>query len=191
LAWISVAPTFGLAFLFHFLFDCRLGFSQNVEKRLEDRIEGASAPDGTDWQFAGRRSDWTENRLTVAHLANATRNERYTQAALHGENHGVHHFQLKRDLWQETCPTTSGDHFGIKRRCSSPIALDKDYGYEFTLEHPFRLSKKTACLLGAHSQKQLRVDSEFRDNASTNARTLRGFCLSASFKSYDPIAFIA
>src|SRR6266436_6229787 len=106
---------FGLACPFHFLFDCRLGCSQNVEKRLEDRIVGTSAPDGADRQFAGRRSDWTENRLGVAQMANTTRNERYTQAALHGENDAVHHFQLKRDLWQETCATTSVDLFAIKR----------------------------------------------------------------------------
>ena len=60
-------------------------------------------------------------------MANATRNERYTQAALHGENDGVHHFQLKRDLWQETCATTSGNHFGIKRGRASPIAFYEDF----------------------------------------------------------------
>jgi hypothetical protein len=30
---------------------------------------GTSAPDGADRQFAGRRSDWMENRLTVMHMA--------------------------------------------------------------------------------------------------------------------------
>ena len=110
----SFASRIGLVCPFHFLFDRRLGCSQNVEKRLEYRIVGTSAPDGADRQFAGRRSDWTENRLTVVQMANATRNKRYTQAALHGENDAVHHFQLKRDFWQETCTTTSGDHFGIK-----------------------------------------------------------------------------
>src|SRR5450755_2627850 len=83
---LPVTPTFRLDSPFHFLFDRRLGCSQNFEKRLDDRIVGTSAPDGANRQFGGRRSDWTENRLTVVQMANATRNERYTQAALHGEN---------------------------------------------------------------------------------------------------------
>jgi len=105
-----------------FPFDRRLGCSQNVEKRLEDRIVEPARTDGADRQFAGRQVGLDGEPSCGGAYANATRNERYTQARSSTAKMTVFIISssnrpLAGNLRDDKC-----NHFGIKRG-SSPDSL--------------------------------------------------------------------